>query len=69
MGTYGLIVRNRLYDTAGRPWEGDNTSLKAELVRTSVYWPDIATSAMKQAAYPAEYFEAEDCGRTDEEAA
>ncbi|KAF2726659.1 hypothetical protein EJ04DRAFT_452903 [Polyplosphaeria fusca] len=55
MGKHDLIVRNRLYDTAGRPWEGDNTSLKAELVQTSTYWPDIATSAMKEANFPVKY--------------
>jgi len=59
MGTYDLVVRNRLYDTAGRPWEGDNTSLKAELVHASTYWSDIATSAMKRAGFPAKYSEAE----------
>jgi hypothetical protein len=59
METYDLIMRNRFYDIAGRPWEGDNTSLKAELVHTSTYWPGIATPAMKQAGYPVEYSEAE----------
>jgi hypothetical protein len=68
MGTHDLVVRNRLYDTAGRPWEGDNTSLKAELVRTSTYWPDIATSAMKQAEFPVKFSEAEaaECLHIDE---
>ncbi|KAF1919121.1 phosphotransferase family protein [Ampelomyces quisqualis] len=55
MGKHDLIVRNRLYDTAGRPWEGDNTSLKAAIVQTSTYWPDIATSAMKEANFPVKY--------------
>jgi hypothetical protein len=59
MGKHDLVVRNRLYDTAGRPWEGDNTSLKAELIRASTYWPEIATSGMKQAEFPAKYSEAE----------
>lgn len=40
------------FDTAGRPWEGENTSPKAELVQISTYWPDIATSAMKALAFP-----------------
>jgi hypothetical protein len=67
MGKHDLIVRNRLYDTAGRPWEGDNTSLKAELVQTSTYWPDIATSAMKEANFPVEYPDADvtDCLNID----
>ncbi|KAH4122821.1 hypothetical protein HBI81_104630 [Parastagonospora nodorum] len=59
MGKHNLIVRNRLYDTAGRPWEGDNTSLKAELVQTSNYWPDVATSAMKEANFPVKYPDAD----------
>lgn len=59
MGKHDLVVRNRLYDTAGRPWEGDNTSLKAEIVQTSTYWPDIATSAMKEADFPVKYPDAE----------
>ncbi|KAF2856195.1 hypothetical protein T440DRAFT_485328 [Plenodomus tracheiphilus IPT5] len=59
MGKHDLIVRNRLYDTAGRPWEGDNTSLKAELVQTSTYWPDIATSAMKESKFPVKYPDAD----------
>ncbi|KAF1828917.1 hypothetical protein BDW02DRAFT_511165 [Decorospora gaudefroyi] len=59
MGTYDLIVRNRLYDVAGRPWEGDNTSLKAELIQASEYWPAIASLAMKDAAFPVKYPDSE----------
>lgn len=59
MGTHDLVIRNRLYDTAGRPWEGNNTSLKAELVQTSTYWPGIATSSMQRADFPVTYSEAE----------
>ncbi|KAH9882972.1 hypothetical protein J1614_000338 [Plenodomus biglobosus] len=68
MGTHDLVVRNRLYDTAGRPWEGDNTSLKAELIQASAYWPDIATLAMKQAEFPVKYSESEvtECLAIDE---
>ncbi|KAH8732353.1 phosphotransferase family protein [Phaeosphaeriaceae sp. PMI808] len=59
MGTHALVVRNRIYDVAGRPWEGDNTSLKAELVHASTCWPDIATSVMKRVDFPAKYSESE----------
>jgi hypothetical protein len=59
IGRYELVVRNRLYDTAGRPWEGDNTSLKAELIQASQYWPEIATPAMKDAAFPITYSDSE----------
>lgn len=69
MGTYDLVVRNRLYDTAARPWEGDHISLKAELVRASTYWPKIATSAMRTSEYPIKYSEAEvkECLEIDSE--
>lgn len=59
MGTHDLVVRNKLYDTAGKPWEGDNTSLKAELIHSSAYWPAIACSAMKQTEFPVHYPDAE----------
>jgi hypothetical protein len=59
MGRHERIVRNRLYDVAGRPWEGDNTSLKAELIQASEYWSDIATSTMKEAAFPVKYSDSE----------
>lgn len=59
MGDYTLVVRNRLYDVAGRPWEGDNTSLKAELANASTYWSDIASPEMKGAKFPVKYSEAE----------
>ncbi|UPX16688.1 uncharacterized protein EKO05_0007076 [Ascochyta rabiei] len=67
MGKHDLIVRSRLYDTAGRPWEGDNASLKAELVQMSTYWPDIAISAMKEAKFPVKYPDADvaDCLNID----
>lgn len=41
MGKHNLVLRNQLYDTAARPWEGDNTSLQAQLIRTLEYWPEI----------------------------
>ena len=43
MGKYNLVLRNQLYDTVGRPWEGDNTSLQAELIRTMAHWSEIAS--------------------------
>ncbi|KAK5999991.1 hypothetical protein QM012_005079 [Aureobasidium pullulans] len=33
-----LVMANKLYDTAARPWEGDNTSLKAEIIKLSRGW-------------------------------
>jgi hypothetical protein len=43
MGKYNLVVRNQLYDTAGRPWEDDNSSLQAELIKTMAHWSEIAS--------------------------
>jgi hypothetical protein len=44
MGKHNLVLRNQLYDTAGRPWEGDNTSLQAELIKIMAHWPEISSS-------------------------
>lgn len=43
MGKYHLVLRNKLYDTASRPWEGDNTSLQAELIKTVSHWSEITS--------------------------
>ncbi|WEW55174.1 hypothetical protein PRK78_000603 [Emydomyces testavorans] len=59
MGSNSGIARNRLYDVAGRPWEGDNTTLKATLINTSSYWPAIASAHMKGTGYPLVYSEKE----------
>ena len=45
MGRRSLILRNQLYDIAGRPWEGDNTSLQAQLIKTMAQWSHIAASS------------------------
>lgn len=71
MGTHDLVMRNRLYDAAGRPWEGDNTSLKAELVRFSRLRSNTTSRSSKspdQTPFPLKYSEseAEDCLTVDE---
>ncbi|KAK0111225.1 hypothetical protein ONS95_001600 [Cadophora gregata] len=43
MGKHSLILRNQLYDIASRPWEGDNTSLQTQLIKTVAQWSDIAS--------------------------
>ncbi|TVY87724.1 Altered inheritance of mitochondria protein, mitochondrial [Lachnellula willkommii] len=43
MGKYNLVLRNQLYDIASRPWEGDNTSLQAQLIKTMAQWSEIAS--------------------------
>ena len=44
IGKPSLVLRNQLYDTAARPWEGDNTSLQAQLIRTMMHWSEISSS-------------------------
>lgn len=39
-----LVMTNKLFDTAARPWEGDNVSLKAEIVNISKHCPELASS-------------------------
>lgn len=56
MGKYDLVLRNQLYDTAGRPWEGDNTSLQAQLIKTIAQWSEIASL---EDSLPVHYSEAE----------
>lgn len=56
MGKHNLVLRNQLYDTAARPWEGDNTSLQAQLIKTLEHWPDIRTTGE---APPIQYSEGE----------
>ncbi|OBT69977.1 hypothetical protein VE03_00381 [Pseudogymnoascus sp. 23342-1-I1] len=56
MGKHNLVLRNQLYDTASRPWEGDNTSLQAQLIRTLEHWPEIRAAGE---APPIQYSEAE----------
>ncbi|KAH0003418.1 hypothetical protein KCU78_g13910, partial [Aureobasidium melanogenum] len=37
-----LVMVSRLFDIAGQPWEGNNVSLKAEIIKTLQHWPDLA---------------------------
>jgi hypothetical protein len=59
MRKHSLVLRNRLYDTACRPWEGDNTSLKAELIFTLEQWGEIAPEVVAPMHYSLE--ETKDC--------
>ncbi|KFY30883.1 hypothetical protein V493_01582 [Pseudogymnoascus sp. VKM F-4281 (FW-2241)] len=54
MGKHNLVLRNQLYDTAAQPWEGDNTSLQAQLIKTLEHWPEIRTAGE---ASPIQYSE------------
>ncbi|KAI9748388.1 MAG: hypothetical protein M4579_007239, partial [Chaenotheca gracillima] len=39
-----IMLRKLLFDGAGTPWEGDNTTLKSHLIRANEVWP-LLTSA------------------------
>ena len=41
---YNIQLRSKLYDIACQPWEGDNTSLQAQLIRTMANWDEIVDS-------------------------
>lgn len=41
MSKRDLVMANKMYDIAARPWKGDNTSLKAEIVGISRVWPEV----------------------------
>ena len=47
LGKPHLVLRNQLYDIAGRPWEGDNTSLQSQLMKTVAQWSDISATPQK----------------------
>lgn len=55
IGQAHLVMTNKLFDTAGRPWEGDNTSLKAEIIKVSEHWPDVASPQAKSCPFPIQY--------------
>lgn len=38
-----VVLRQRLFQHAGAPWEGDNVTLKADLIRAMKVWPDLTT--------------------------
>lgn len=55
IGTPSLTIRKQLYDAGGRPWEGNNATLKAQLINLSMSWSQIAP----QSGFPIEYSDAE----------
>lgn len=44
MKKHSLVLRHQLYDVATRPWEGDNTSLQAQLIQTIARWTEVSSS-------------------------
>jgi hypothetical protein len=53
-----LVMVNKLYDIAARPWEGDNTSLQAEIIKLSRCWHDT-TLPHERGILPINYTEEE----------
>lgn len=41
-----MIERSKLYDVASRPWEGDNTSLQAQIISILDNWETIAPAGL-----------------------
>lgn len=38
-----VVLKQKLFQHAGSPWEGDNISLKADLIRATRRWREIAS--------------------------
>jgi serine/threonine protein kinase len=49
----------RLFATAGSPWEGDNTSLRAQLIRVVLNWSKIRSTKLSEPDCPISYSEQE----------
>jgi hypothetical protein len=54
-----LVMVNKLYNTAARPWEGDNTSLKAEIIKVSRSHHLDAILSRTRKGFPISYNEEE----------
>ncbi|KAH7377310.1 hypothetical protein BKA66DRAFT_422392 [Pyrenochaeta sp. MPI-SDFR-AT-0127] len=46
------ILRRKLFEFAGYPWEGDNVTLKANLIHLTKVWPNIVTSSSSTSEHP-----------------
>jgi hypothetical protein len=61
------MFKQRLFDHASSPWEGNNVTLKADLIEATETWSKIATPAAdgRVAPYPISYSkeEAAECLR------
>ncbi|KAH7390849.1 hypothetical protein DE146DRAFT_679939 [Phaeosphaeria sp. MPI-PUGE-AT-0046c] len=40
-------LRRKLFEDAGSPWEGDNVTLKADLIKLTQVWPDFVASNLR----------------------
>ncbi|KKZ64555.1 hypothetical protein EMCG_01434 [[Emmonsia] crescens] len=62
MGTPSHTLRNQTIDAASHPWEGDSTSLKAQLINLSINWPEMNIPSHllpKPIEFPIKFREAE----------
>ncbi|RMD41469.1 hypothetical protein DV735_g3650, partial [Chaetothyriales sp. CBS 134920] len=48
----GVIIHQRLYAHAGRPWEGDSITLQAELIHAIQHWQDVVCSGATKCQKP-----------------
>ncbi|KAL9621737.1 MAG: hypothetical protein Q9160_003855 [Pyrenula sp. 1 TL-2023] len=56
----GFVPRNQTFESASKPWEGDNISLKANLIRVMNQWKGIGrTKSSEQTDRPLNYTEPE----------
>lgn len=54
----GVILKQKLFQHAGDPWEGDSVTLKADLIRASQSWQEL-TSGSTDVHCPLSYSSAE----------
>lgn len=59
IGKPHLVMTDKLFETAGRPWEGDNVSLKAEIINVLKQWPTISSVQSISPQLPIQYTEEE----------
>lgn len=65
-----IVSKQKLFQHAGNPWEGDNVTLKADLIRATKNWRDLTrTSERKDPDCPLGYSpaEVEECLRMESE--
>lgn len=65
-----VVLRQKLFQHAGTPWEGDNVTLKADLVQAMKVWPELTSD--KEGTVPSCPFtyspkEVEECLHLDSE--
>ena len=49
------VLRNKLYEAAGTPWEGENITLQTELIGAFQNWSSIACKQARDSTCPFSY--------------